>query len=99
MIVITGLLAFQPDHLEALRPNIETLIAASRRDPGCLLYAWAEDLLEPGVIRMIEHWERWDDFEAHDASPHAATWKAAITPYGLLRREMTAAEAPSLRTL
>lgn len=99
MLVVTGLLQFRPEHLEALRPQVAELIAQSRRDPGCLFYAWAEDLFEPGVIRMIEHWESWEEFEAHDRSPHATRWKAAIEPFGLLRREMTAHEASGIRSI
>ena len=59
------------DFLEPMR----ALIAASRREAGCLLYAWGEDVLDPGLIRMIEHWRDWSSFVSHDHSPHAAAWK------------------------
>lgn len=88
MIVITGLLVVAPEQIYDLRPHIAKLVAASRLDPGCLLYAWAEDFLEAGAIRMIEHWESRSFFEAHDASSHAQKWKAALSKVGLLRREM-----------
>src|ERR1700722_16496485 len=78
MIMITGALRLPPDKVEEARPHMRVLIETPREEPGCLLYAWAEDLLEPGLIRMIEHWQDWPSFVAHDQSPHAARWKAAL---------------------
>jgi quinol monooxygenase YgiN len=88
VIVITGVLVVAPERIDELRPHIATLVAASRRDPGCLLYAWAEDFLEPGAIRMTEHWDSLTAFQSHDRSSHAEAWKAALGKVGLLRREM-----------
>lgn len=99
MLVVTGLLGVAPDRIDDLRPHIADLVTASRRDPGCLLYAWAEDFLEPGTIRMIEHWESRPHFDAHDMSLHAETWKAALAAVGLLRREMWLHEATVLQRL
>ena len=36
---------------------MERMIAASRAEPGCLGYAYAEDILEPGLIRVSEAWQ------------------------------------------
>lgn len=99
MIIVSGTLRVLPEHIEALRPHVATLIDATRREPGCLFYAWGEDLLEPGVIRMIEHWQDWTAFEAHDSSPHALAFKAALAPLGLLGREMWAHDAANERAI
>ena len=93
MLVVTGLLAVAPDRIDDLRPHIAELVAASRLHPGCLLYAWAEDLLEPGAIRVIEHWQSRPHFEAHDVSADAKKWKVTLSAVGLLRREMWLHEA------
>ncbi len=97
MLIVTGLLGVAPDRIQELRPHIIELVAATRSDPGCLLYAWAEDFLEPGVIRMIEHWQSEAHFAAHDMSPHASKWKAALAKVGLLRREMWLHDAANSR--
>jgi quinol monooxygenase YgiN len=99
LLVVTGFLAVTPNRLDDLRPHIIELVTASRRDPGCLLYAWAEDFLEPGGIRMIEHWESRAHFEAHDMSSHAEKWKATLAGVELLRREMWSHEATISRCL
>ncbi len=99
MIIITGALRLPHGMIETARPHIATLIAATRQEPGCLLYAWAEDVLEPGLIRMIEHWRDWPSFVAHDRSPHATVFKAALDAIGLLDREMWAHDGSNPRRL
>ena len=90
MVIITGALRLPPERVDEARPHMRTLIATTRGEPGCLLYAWAEDVLEPGLIRMIEHWRDWDAFVAHDRSAHAEAWRRALEPIGLLGRVMWA---------
>lgn len=86
VIIITGSLRLPVDRIEEARPHLRALIETTRSEPGCLLYAWAEDVLEPGLIRMIEHWRNWTSFAAHDRSPHATAWKGALAEIGLLDR-------------
>ena len=90
MIIITGALRLPPDRMEDARPHMRILIETTRREPGCLLYAWAEDVLDAGLIRMIEHWRDWESFAAHDQSPHATAWKKSVGEIGLLDRDMWA---------
>jgi quinol monooxygenase YgiN len=99
MIIITGALRLPPGRMDEARPLMRTLIEATRREPGCLLYAWAEDVLEPGLIRMIEHWRDWASFVDHDQSPHATAWKAAVGGIGLLGREMWAHDGANGRSI
>ena|SRR5260221_14425451 len=99
MIIITGALRLPPDKIEEARPHMRVLIETTQKEPGCLLYAWAEDVLEPGLIRMIEHWQDWPSFVAHDQSPHAAKWKAALAKMGLLDRDMWAYDGSNGRKL
>jgi quinol monooxygenase YgiN len=99
MIIITGALRLPPSRMEEARRHMRTLIETTRAEPGCLLYAWAEDVLEPGLIRMIEHWQDWSSFTAHDRSPHASAWKAALDGIGLLGREMWAHDGSNGRRL
>lgn len=99
MIIVTGALRLPADRIEEARPHMRVLIETTRAEPGCLLYAWAEDVLEPGLIRMIEHWQDWPSFAAHDQSTHATAWKAALAEIGLLDRDMWAHEGSNGRQL
>jgi len=100
MIIITGALRIAPEKMEAARPHMRALIEATRKEPGCLLYAFAEDVLEPGLIRMLEHWQDWPSFDAHDQSPHAMAWKTELLEHiGLLGREMWAHDGSNGRAV
>jgi quinol monooxygenase YgiN len=99
MIIITGALRVPASRMEDARPHMRTLIETTRKEAGCLLYAWAEDVLEPGLIRMIEHWRDWSSFAAHGQSPHASAWKAALGEIGLLGRDMRAHDGANGRKI
>jgi quinol monooxygenase YgiN len=50
-------------------------------------------VLEPGLIHVIEHWEDRATLEAHWASPHIQTWRAAWPALGIGARDLTLFEA------
>ena len=56
MVVVMGTVRVDPDAIERLRPAMEAMMAASRAEDGCLTYAYALDLLEPGLVRVSELW-------------------------------------------
>ena len=55
---------------------MEAMICASRAEAGCLDYAYAIDLLEPGLIRVLERWASREALAAHLSSAHIRTWRA-----------------------
>ncbi len=79
MILVTGHIRVPPQAVEALRPHIQALVEATRQEDGCILYAFAEDMNEPGVIRIVERWRDWPSLEAHGKAPHIATWSGEAT--------------------
>jgi len=99
MIIVTGAIRLPANCVAQARPHMRELIEATRQEAGCLLYAWAEDVLDPGLLRMIEHWRDWPSFLAHDRSPHAAKWKATVAQIGILHRDMRAHEGSNERAL
>ncbi|MCB1502939.1 MAG: antibiotic biosynthesis monooxygenase [Bauldia sp.] len=77
MILVTGYFRIAPEAVDALRPHMKAVIEATRREDGCILYAFAEDVIEPGTIRIVERWRDWPSLEAHGKSPHIAAWRVA----------------------
>ena len=53
-VVIIGTVRLPPQNLYRARPVMAAMVAASRAEDGCLEYAYAEDLLEKGLIRVSE---------------------------------------------
>ena len=41
------------------------VVAASRAEDGCIDYAYAEDMLDPGLIRVIEAWRDQAALDRH----------------------------------
>ena len=50
MVIVMGTVRVDPEAIERLRPAMEAMMAASRAEAGCLTYAYALDLLEPGLV-------------------------------------------------
>ena len=78
MVVVMGTVRVDPDAIDRLRPAMEAMMAASRAEDGCLVYAYSLDLLEPGLVRVSELWTDRSSLEAHFKTAHMATWRAAL---------------------
>lgn len=76
MLILTVNLRVPPTEVEALRPHIETVIQASRQEPGCIAYHYAEDFFTPGLFRVFEIYNDEDALKAHGASDHFRKWRA-----------------------
>ena len=50
-------------------------IAASRAEAGCVAYAYAEDVIEPGLLRVNEAWTDRAALDAHFETPHMKQWQ------------------------
>lgn len=88
MIIVAGTQRLHPADLEALRETAKATIAATRAETGCIVYSFAEDLSEPGLVRIYEEWESRDDLARHGKSDHIAAWRAALSKVEILGREL-----------
>jgi quinol monooxygenase YgiN len=69
MIVVQGWVRVHADDVQKLRDAAFALAAATRREPGNLAYAFAEDVNEPGLFHIVERWESEAAAAAHTAAP------------------------------
>ena len=99
MILVTGHVRLAPGNVERARPHMRNVLEATRKEFGCILYAYGEDVLDPGLIRIVERWQDWKSLEAHDKAPHVDAWRAAIKEIGVVDREVTAHAAGEERKL
>jgi quinol monooxygenase YgiN len=98
-LLITGVFRVPPENLDALRPHMAAVIMTTRAEKGCLEYAYSEDLLDPGLIRVIERWTDQASLDVHFAAPHMAAWKTAREALGFHGRDLVVCEAVSERPL
>jgi quinol monooxygenase YgiN len=99
MIVILGTVRLPAENLTAARPHMAAMVAASRAEAGCVAYAYAEDVLEPGLIRVSEVWTDQATLSAHAASAHIKAWRAAWPDLGLHDRQLVAYDAGQSRPI
>ncbi|MCW2412892.1 MULTISPECIES: putative quinol monooxygenase [unclassified Sphingobium] len=76
MLILAGTVRLPPENLPAARPVIARMVAASRAEPGCIAYSFAEDLEEPGLLRIFEVFRDREAQQAHAASQHMKDWRA-----------------------
>jgi hypothetical protein len=49
MIIVMGTIRIPVENIEAARPVMTATVEATRAEDGCIAYAYAVDLLDPGL--------------------------------------------------
>jgi quinol monooxygenase YgiN len=99
MILVQGTVQVHPDDMPALRAAAAVMVTATRAEAGCLVYAFAEDVVEPGLVHIVERWRDQDALNAHFATVHMAAFSAAIAQARVSAMAVSAFEAPGERPL
>jgi len=98
-ILVAGTVRVPPQNLAGLKPHMERMLTASRAEDGCLTYSYAEDVAEPGLIRVFEAWRDQAALDAHFKAPHMAEWRAAWPRFGVADRRLMLYETAAERAL
>jgi quinol monooxygenase YgiN len=97
MLLIVGTVRLPAENLERARPAMQAMVQASRAEPGCLEYGYAEDVLVPGLIHVKELWQDQASLDAHFASRHIADWRAAWPGLSIGERDLRVYEVGAPR--
>ena len=97
MLIILGAIRLPPERLPAARGPMAAMANASRAEEGCIHYAYAEDVLDPGLIRVSEVWRDQAALDLHFKTPHIADWRAAWPELSIRDRQLTAYDAANPR--
>lgn len=87
-LAIGGTVRVPVENIEALKPHMLTMLAASRAEDGCVVYSYGWDVAEPGMIRVFEIWRDRPALTAHAKSAHMAQWRAAGAALGVADRQL-----------
>ena len=98
-VLIGGTFRLPPEAVERFRPHMETMLAKSRAEDGCLTYSYAFDVLEPGLVRVFEAWRDQAALAAHSATAPLAEWRAAGAEHGASDRRLSIYEVAAERPL
>ena len=99
MLIVIGTFRLPLESRAAALEAMARVTAATRAEPGCLSYAYAEDLLEPGLYRVSESWTDRASLAAHFDMPHMKQWQRERAELGMTEREVTAYEVESAEAL
>jgi quinol monooxygenase YgiN len=88
MLLIEGTVRIPSENVAAARSAMAAVLAASRAEDGCIAYAYAEDVLVPGLIHIAERWRDEAALKAHFAQPHMAEWRATWSSLGITDRDL-----------
>lgn len=78
MLIVLAKAKVGADAMPAAKAAIADMVAASNAEEGCIAYAFTQDILDPGVIHIVEKWTDDAALAAHFATPHMAAFGAAI---------------------
>ncbi len=99
MIILAGTIRVPVENIERAKPVVETFVKAVRTEPGFIEFAFAWDVLEPGLIRIFEKFDNQAALEAHRGTPHVAVWRKAQTDLGIGGRDLTQYEISNAQKL
>jgi quinol monooxygenase YgiN len=93
MLIVAGTVRLPAENLDRARPVMAAMATATRAEDGCLEYAYAEDVFDPGLVRVFERWRDRAALELHLQADHLKAWRAAWPDLGLHDRKLFAYEA------
>lgn len=89
MILITGKISLDPARKDEASEAAVEMMQATRAEEGNVEYAFTWDLVEDGVMRVIEQWESQEALDRHFQEPHMATFTGRIGACGMTGMEVT----------
>lgn len=98
-LLIAGTVRVPAENLAAFKPHMLAMLTASRAEDGCQEYSYAEDVAEPGLIRVYEAWRDQAALDAHFQTPHMAVWRSHWPAFGVSDRRLFLYEVASERQL
>jgi quinol monooxygenase YgiN len=94
MVIVAGTMEVDPADREAFLQSRADGIRATLKEPGCVVYSFSADGLDPGLVRLFEVWESQDALDTHlavmaekagqgSSAPAIAVKKADILKYAV----------------
>ena len=78
MIIIAGKIQVRPERRDEAARAALAMVEATRREPGCVSYAFYGDLVDPGTFFLFEEWESDAALAAHFQTEHMARFQAEV---------------------
>jgi len=88
MIVVSGVIRVAAASEAAAREAAQEVARATRREDGCISYAFYADLEQEGAFRVFEEWKDDAALAAHFETPHMAAFREKLSKLEFISREV-----------
>ena len=78
MILIAGKIQVRPERRDEAQRAALAMVEATRREAGCISYAFSADLVDPGPFFLFEEWESDAALAAHFQTEHMARFQQQV---------------------
>ncbi len=78
MLIVAGEVVVKEGAIDQVREVLRNMEEESRKEPGCLTYAFSIDVNNPTMVRIFERWESSEALKAHFKMPHMAAFGEAV---------------------
>jgi quinol monooxygenase YgiN len=88
MVIVAGHIQVEPEQRDSYLADCVSIVEQARESAGCLDFAIAADLIDPGRVNVFERWESQAAVEAFRGSgpsseQGAAMLSASVTEYDI----------------
>ena len=80
MIYVIATSHVKPGSRDAFIKGARDVIAATRKEKGCIAYESHSSIHDPNLFVVVERWESREDLNAHGRAPHMKVWREYSTP-------------------
>lgn len=77
MIYVIATIRVRPEKLSTLLDAARAVIAATRKEDGCIFYDLHQSVTDPGQLVFVERWTSREALAKHFEAPHMTPWRAA----------------------
>jgi len=95
MIGIIGTMKVEPSDRDALLEAAKTLMVETLKEDACLHYCFTADLVDPGIMHLVERWESEAYLDPHMKTDHIRTFGRALKPLKVTGLDFTTYEVAS----
>lgn len=78
MIIVAVEVIVPEGAVDRVRDALASMETETRKEEGCISYAFSVDVSNAKILRVSERWESMEALEAHVKSPHMAAFGAAV---------------------
>lgn len=78
MLIVAAEAIVKEGAIDQARDALRTMEEETRKESGCLAYAFSVDVNDPSKLRIFERWTSMEALSAHFKTPHMAAFGQAI---------------------